>query len=34
MIFGLKDMKKAEKEGFYIALDLGAVWLERALATG
>ncbi len=25
-------VKKAEKEGFYIALDLGAVWLERALA--
>ena len=27
-------VKKAEKEGFYIALDLGAVWLERALTTG
>ncbi len=26
-------VKKAEKEGFYVALDLGAVWLERALAT-
>ena len=26
-------VKKAEKEGFYIALDLGAVWLERALAS-
>ena len=25
-------VKKAEKDGFYIALDLGAVWLERALA--
>lgn len=25
-------VKKAEKEGFYVALDLGAVWLERALA--
>ena len=25
-------VKKGEKEGFYIALDLGAVWLERALA--
>ena len=27
-------VKKAEKDGFYIALDLGAVWLERALAAG
>ncbi len=26
-------VKKAEKEGFYVALDLGAVWLERALTT-
>lgn len=26
-------VKKAEKEGFYLALDLGAVWLERALST-
>jgi len=26
-------VKKAEKEGFYLALDLGAVWLERALAS-
>lgn len=26
-------VKKAEKEGFYVALDLGAVWLERAMAT-
>ena len=25
-------VKKAEKEGFYVALDLGAVWLERAMA--
>lgn len=25
-------VKKAEKEGFYLALDLGAVWLERALS--
>ena len=25
-------VKKADKEGFYGALDLGAVWLERALA--
>ena len=24
-------VKKAEKEGLYVALDLGAVWLERAL---
>ena len=24
--------KKAEKQGLYTALDLGAVWLERALA--
>ena len=26
-------VKKAEKEGFYVALDLGAVWLERAMAS-
>ena len=25
-------VKKADKEGFFIALDLGAIWLERALA--
>ena len=25
-------VKKAEKVGLYTALDLGAVWLERALA--
>ena len=25
-------VKKAEKAGLYAALDLGAVWLERALA--
>ena len=25
-------VKKAEKNGLYTALDLGAVWLERALA--
>lgn len=25
-------VKKAEKEGLYVALDLGAVWLERMLA--
>ena len=25
-------VKKSEKEGFYTALDLGCVWLERALA--
>ena len=27
-------LKKSEKEGLYTALDLGAVWLERALANG
>lgn len=26
-----KVVKKSEKEGLYNALDLGAVWLERAL---
>lgn len=25
-------VKKSEKDGFYTALDVGAVWLERALA--
>lgn len=25
-------VKKSEKDGFYSALDLGSVWLERALA--
>lgn len=25
-------VKKSEKDGFYIALDVGSVWLERALA--
>ena len=25
-------VKKSEKDGFYTALDLGAIWLERALA--
>ena len=25
-------VKKSEKDGFYTALDLGCVWLERALA--
>ena len=25
-------VKKSEKPGFYTALDLGCVWLERALA--
>lgn len=25
-------VKKSEKEGLYVALDLGSVWLERALA--
>ena len=27
-------VKKGEKEGLYTALDLGAVWLERARTTG
>ena len=27
-----QNVKKAEKTGLYTALDLGAVWLERALA--
>lgn len=27
-------VKKGEKDGVYTALDLGAVWLERALAAG
>ena len=26
-------LKKSEKDGFYTALDVGCVWLERALAT-
>lgn len=25
-------LKKSEKEGLYNAMDIGAVWLERALA--
>lgn len=25
-------VKKSEKEGLYTALDLGSIWLERALA--
>ena len=25
-------VKKSEKDGFYTALDVGTVWLERALA--
>jgi len=25
-------VKKTEKDGFYTALDVGCVWLERALA--
>ena len=29
----LKCMKKSEKDGFYTALDVGCVWLERALAS-
>ena len=27
-------VKKGEKEGLYTALDLGAVWLERARTNG
>ena len=27
-------VKKKEKDGFYTALDVGCVWLERALAPG
>ncbi len=34
---GLKSrdrvVKKSEKDGFYTALDVGCVWLERALAS-
>lgn len=26
-------VKKTEKDGFYTALDVGCVWLERALAS-
>lgn len=26
-------VKKSEKEGFYTALDLGCVWLDRALSS-
>ena len=26
-------IKKSEKDGFYTALDVGCVWLERALAS-
>ena len=26
-------VKKTEKDGFYTALDVGSVWLERALAS-
>ena len=26
-------VKKSEKDGFYTALDVGSVWLERALNT-
>ena len=26
-------VKKSEKDGFYTALDVGSVWLERALST-
>ncbi len=27
-------VKKAEKDGLYAAIDLGAAWLQRALTTG
>ena len=27
-------VKKSEKDGFYTALDVGCVWLERALSAG
>ena len=26
-------LKKSEKDGFYTALDVGSVWLDRALAS-
>ena len=26
-------VKKSEKDGFYTALDVGCVWLERALSS-
>ena len=26
-------LKKSEKDGFYTALDVGCVWLERALSS-
>ena len=29
-----RDVKKSEKNSFYEAIDLAAVWLERALAAG
>ncbi len=31
----MKDrvLKKSEKDGFYTALDVGCVWLERALSS-
>lgn len=28
-----RTLKKSEKDGFYTALDVGCVWLERALAS-
>ena len=28
-----RGVKKSEKDGFYTALDVGCVWLERALST-
>ncbi len=30
---GVKIVKKAEREGIYRALDIGAFWLEEALGT-
>ena len=29
-----RGVKKSEKDGIYTALDVGLVWLERALANG
>ena len=30
---GERVVKKSEKDGFYTALDVGCVWLERALSS-
>ena len=30
--WSVRFVKKSEKDGFYTALDVGCVWLERALA--